>query len=96
MWARSLAAASDQFVDVDSTPHILAGIVFASSYSGGLYAIGAQDNDVRWRLGIEGASAVRLIGEDLEIRPPDVWRCPRRRMAGECGCPQPPRPAPSV
>ena len=42
VWARSLAAASDQFVDVDSTPTIVGNTIYASSYSGGLYAVDAQ------------------------------------------------------
>ncbi|HVZ72179.1 MAG TPA: PQQ-binding-like beta-propeller repeat protein [Polyangia bacterium] len=59
-WARSLAAASDQFVDVDSTPAPAANgaIVLASSYSGGLYAVDPRDGVVRWRLGIEGVGTV--------------------------------------
>jgi outer membrane protein assembly factor BamB len=67
-WARSLASASDQFVDVDSTPTIGSlgpvakggpgDIVFASSYSGGLYALETRDGGIRWRLPIEGAGAV--------------------------------------
>jgi outer membrane protein assembly factor BamB len=65
-WARSLASASDQFVDVDSTPTLFSapddpatgGVVFASSYSGGLYALDPRDGGIRWRLGIEGVGAV--------------------------------------
>jgi outer membrane protein assembly factor BamB len=60
-WARSLASASDQFVDVDSTPTVVATdhqkLVLASSYSGGLYALDPSDGAVRWRLGIEGVGA---------------------------------------
>ncbi len=54
VWARSLAAVSDQFVDVDSTPTIIGNTIYASSYSGGLYALDAKDGVVRWRVGIEG------------------------------------------
>jgi outer membrane protein assembly factor BamB len=64
-WARSLASASDQFVDVDSTPTVgstskpgLDDTVFAASYSGGLYALDARDGGVRWRLPIEGVGSV--------------------------------------
>lgn len=54
LWARSLAAASDQFVDVDSTPALVNGTAYVSSYSGGLYAIDVKDGSIRWRIGIEG------------------------------------------
>src|ERR1041385_7405414 len=38
-WAKSLAAASDQFVDVDSTPAFGDDVTYVASYSGGLYAL---------------------------------------------------------
>jgi outer membrane protein assembly factor BamB len=78
-WARSLASASDQFVDVDSTPAFAttpgAGesavdVVLASSYSGGLYALDPRDGAVRWRLGIEGAGAVTPFGDRLYFAAP--------------------------
>jgi outer membrane protein assembly factor BamB len=71
VWARSLAAASEQYVDVDSTPATLGDdVLLASSYSGGLYALSASSGDVRWRLGIEGASGVQVIGDRLYFAAP--------------------------
>lgn len=58
LWARSLASASDQFVDVDSTPALVGDLAFVSSYSGGLYALDPRDGSVRWRLPIEGVGNV--------------------------------------
>jgi outer membrane protein assembly factor BamB len=58
LWARSLALASDQFVDVDTTPTLRNDIAYVSSYSGGLYALDSRDGSVRWRLGIEGVGTV--------------------------------------
>ncbi len=58
VWAKSLAAASDQFVDVDSTPAFSPDATYVSSYSGGLYALDPRDGSVRWRLGIEGVGDV--------------------------------------
>jgi len=56
---------------VDATPTVLSdGTLLASSYSGGLYALGADTGDVRWRLGIEGASAVRVLGNRLYFSSP--------------------------
>jgi outer membrane protein assembly factor BamB len=77
-WARSLAAASDQFVDVDSTPAFStvgaaaanASVVLASSYSGGLYALDPRDGNVRWHLGIEGAGTVTPNGDRLYFAAP--------------------------
>jgi outer membrane protein assembly factor BamB len=57
-WAKSLAAASDQFVDVDSTAALNGETTYAASYSGGLYALDPRDGSVRWRLGIEGVGDV--------------------------------------
>jgi outer membrane protein assembly factor BamB len=70
VWARSLASVSDQFVDVDSTPAISGDVVYASSYSGGLWALNAKDGVVRWRLGIEGVGSVRPLGERLYFAAP--------------------------
>jgi len=58
LWAKSLAAASDQFVDVDTTPALADDLAYVSSYSGGLYALDTRDGTVRWRLGIEGVGDV--------------------------------------
>jgi outer membrane protein assembly factor BamB len=70
LWAKSLAAATDQFVDVDATPAFAGDLVIASSYSGGLYALRARDGDIRWRLNIEGASAIRLAEGRLYVAAP--------------------------
>ena len=95
MWAKSLAAATDQFVDVDATPAFAGDLVIASSYSGGLYALRARDGDVRWRLNIEGASAIRLADGRLYVAAPregavssDIpyARSSRARWARNCQC----------
>ena len=78
-WARSLAAASDQFVDVDATPTVALGsrpsgapgdVLFTSSYSGGLYAVDARDGNVRWRDSIEGAGAITQQDDRLYFAAP--------------------------
>lgn len=70
MWARSLAAATDQFVDVDATPAFAGELVITSSYSGGLYALRNRNGDVRWRLNIEGASAIGMADNRLYVAAP--------------------------
>jgi outer membrane protein assembly factor BamB len=69
-WARSLAAVSDQFVDVDSTPVIAGETMYVSSYSGGLYALDTKDGGIRWRVGIEGAGGVTLNDQHLYMATP--------------------------
>lgn len=64
-WAKSLAAASDQFVDVDTTPAFSNDLTYVSSYSGGLYAIDARDGTIRWRIGIEGVGDVTAASDRL-------------------------------
>jgi outer membrane protein assembly factor BamB len=71
VWARSLATASEQYVDVDATPALYGDdLLLASSYSGGLYALTVGNGDVRWRLGVEGASSVRVIDQRLYFSSP--------------------------
>jgi outer membrane protein assembly factor BamB len=59
------AAASDQFVDVDSTPALTKDAAYVSSYSGGLYSLDPRDGSVRWRLGIEGVGDVTADADRL-------------------------------
>ena len=66
-WSRSLAAASDQFVDVDATPIIVGDKLLAASFSGGLYALRAKDGEVLWHTLIDGTSAL-AIGENESLR----------------------------
>jgi outer membrane protein assembly factor BamB len=70
LWARSLAAVSEQFVDVDSTPIIDGGATYVSSYSGGVYALDAKDGSVRWRLGLEGAGSLTMADHQLYLAAP--------------------------
>lgn len=70
LWTRSLAAASEKYVDVDSTPEVVGDSIVASSFSGGLYAVAAATGEVRWRLGLEGAGAASLIADRLYFASP--------------------------
>ncbi|HLK90748.1 MAG TPA: PQQ-binding-like beta-propeller repeat protein [Polyangia bacterium] len=60
VWARSLATASEQFVDVDTTPALHNGLAYVSSYSGGLCAVDLRDGAIKWRLPIEGVGDVTV------------------------------------
>ena len=65
LWSRSLAAASEQFVDVDANPIVLGDKLFAASFSGGLYALRAKDGEVLWHLLIDGTSALAMGASNL-------------------------------
>jgi outer membrane protein assembly factor BamB len=58
VWVRSLAGASDQFVDVDTTPVVVGDTLYVASYSGGMYALATKDGAVRWRFDVEGAAGI--------------------------------------
>jgi outer membrane protein assembly factor BamB len=65
VWSRSLAAASEQFVDVDATPALGKGTLFAASFSGGLYGVRAKDGEALWHTLIDGVSDLTLGTEQL-------------------------------
>ncbi len=65
LWSRSLAAASDQFVDVDASPIIKGDKLFAASFSGGLYALRPKDGEVVWHLLIDGINALAMGASNL-------------------------------
>lgn len=65
VWSRSLAAASEQFVDIDATPIIVGDQLLAASFSGGLYGLGPKDGEVLWHTLIDGTSAIALGAEHL-------------------------------
>jgi outer membrane protein assembly factor BamB len=65
VWSRSLAAASDQFVDVDATPILQGDRIVAASFSGGIYGLRAKDGEVLWHTLVDGTSALAVGSERL-------------------------------
>ena len=65
LWSRSLAAASEQFVDVDATPILHGDKLFAASFSGGLYALRPKDGEVLWHVLVDGTSSLAMGAENL-------------------------------
>jgi len=65
LWSRSLAAASEQFVDVDASPIVHGDKLFAASFSGGVYALRPKDGEVLWHLLMDGTSALTLGAANL-------------------------------
>jgi outer membrane protein assembly factor BamB len=49
-WSTSLKAEAERFMDVDATPLVLGDVVYASSSSGGVYALDKATGLVRWRV----------------------------------------------
>jgi len=62
VWARSLAGDAQRFVDVDATPTVVDGVLYAASYAGGVYALDPADGSVKWHFPVEGAATVRADG----------------------------------
>ena len=64
-WSASLKGAADRFVDVDVTPVVKDGVLYAASSTGGLYALDSKTGRVRWRLPIEGVGALLMVDDRL-------------------------------
>src|SRR5262249_12910805 len=60
VWVRSLAGEAGQFIDVDTTPIVSDGTVYAASAAGGLYALASADGTEKWRVPMTGAAQLLL------------------------------------
>jgi outer membrane protein assembly factor BamB len=70
LWSRSLAAASEEFVDVDATPVVRDGKLFAASFSGGVWALRPKDGEVLWHVLVDGASGLAMGASNLYVVSP--------------------------
>ncbi len=61
-WSTSLKADADRFMDVDATPIVMEGTVYAASSSGGVYAIDKLTGLVKWRVPFWDASMPSSTG----------------------------------
>jgi outer membrane protein assembly factor BamB len=61
-WSTSLKADADRFMDVDATPIVLENTLYASSSSGGVYALDKATGLVRWRVPFYDASMPSATG----------------------------------
>ncbi|MBP6633381.1 MAG: PQQ-binding-like beta-propeller repeat protein [Kofleriaceae bacterium] len=61
-WSTSLREDQDRFVDIDGTPVVLGGTVYATASSGGLYALDVSTGLVRWRTPFFDAAAPSTTG----------------------------------
>lgn len=56
LWSRFLGERQDEFVDVDTTPVLQDGTLYAAAFRGGLHALDPGTGEVRWRHPAEGCS----------------------------------------
>ncbi len=56
------------YLDVDTTPVVRDGVVYAASHAAGVYALDARGGGVRWRRDdVAGATGIALEGDDLYV-----------------------------
>lgn len=53
-WTTDLTGGKRGFVDVDTTPQVVDGVLVAGCYSVGLFGLGASQGEVRWTVKAEG------------------------------------------
>jgi len=64
-WTRNLGGKATEYMDVDSTPVVHKGVVYASSFTGGLYALTADGGALQWRYPVKGASTVAIAADRI-------------------------------
>jgi len=60
LWTRDLREDAKEYVDIDSTPVVHDGVVYATSQGGGVYAITADMGALKWNYGVSSASGVTI------------------------------------
>lgn len=65
LWSRSLATASEQFVDVDATPIVHDDQLFSASFSGGVYALRLNDGEVLWHTLMDGTGSLAMGAQNF-------------------------------
>ncbi|MFH0901367.1 MAG: PQQ-binding-like beta-propeller repeat protein, partial [Pseudomonadota bacterium] len=62
-WVRSLAGNETRFVDVDATPAIAGGALYATSVAAGIHALDASSGTELWKLPVRGAGSPSIDDE---------------------------------
>jgi outer membrane protein assembly factor BamB len=62
VWTRALSGEATRFLDVDATPVIDQGVLYASAHPTGVFALDPKTGATKWRYEVEGAGTVRPVG----------------------------------
>ncbi|MBW2735558.1 MAG: PQQ-binding-like beta-propeller repeat protein [Deltaproteobacteria bacterium] len=73
IWTKNLGEGKSRFVDVDSTPQRLGhGLILASSYSGGVFALTREGGSVSWRKPLAGVTGLSVDGTHVYAAAPTI------------------------
>ncbi len=67
LWTKDLAPEHERFQDVDATPQVIDGTLYAASAAAGLYAMDPASGDVRWMLPQPGITGLATYEGDLIV-----------------------------
>ncbi len=62
VWQKGLSGEAKRFTDVDTTPTVVEGTLYAAAYSGGVYALDPKDGALRWHHDLDGVSSLSVGG----------------------------------
>lgn len=65
VWLADLAAGEERLRDVDTTPLVVDGSVYAASFSGGLARVDTRRGETIWRTDLRGATSPIAVGNRL-------------------------------
>jgi outer membrane protein assembly factor BamB len=65
LWTKDLAPEHERFQDVDATPQVIDGTLYAASAASGLYALDPASGDIRWTLPQPGITGLAAYEGDL-------------------------------
>ena len=76
LWTRDLAPEHEKFQDIDATPAVLDGVLFAASAATGIYAMSPDDGTIRFTVPVAGVTrmATDAGGLVLSLDRGEVWR----------------------
>jgi outer membrane protein assembly factor BamB len=64
-WTRSLTGEAREYVDVDATPVIDDGVLYVTSYAGGVYALTPELGAMKWRYEAKAATGVAVADDRI-------------------------------
>jgi outer membrane protein assembly factor BamB len=67
LWTKDLAPEHERFQDVDATPQVIEGTLYAASAAAGLYAMDPASGDVKWTLPQPGITGLATYEGDLLV-----------------------------